>query len=496
MKFDLQQIIKKIADLDQLTTPFTKEEIDSVIREMPTDRASGLDGFTGIFLKSCWHIIMEDFYKLCDQFFEGGLKLESVNEGFITLIPKIASPATVNDFHPITLLNCCLKVITKLLANRLQKIILKIIHRNQYGFIKGRSIQDCLAWAFEYIFQCQASKKPIIFLKLDFAKAFDTIEHKAMLEIMKHMGFNDKWLGWIRSLFTSGKSSVLLNGVPSRQFFCKCGVRQGDPLSPLIFVLAAYLLQAAINEAFRQGKINLPFPRQNQNDYPVVQYADDTILIMPACPAQALLIKDILTDYASSIGLKINFHKSTMIPINCEVALSEQLADIFGCTMGSMPFTYLGLPLGMTKPSVQDLMPLVCKVERKITATLSMMPYDAKLSLVNSVITSLTIFTLCTLRFPPKILDLLDKLRRKCLWTKKTKQGDKCNSLAAWDLICKPKKSGGMGIINLHVQSDALLLKYLHKFYNNHELPWVELICTTYYSNKIPHALDPCGSFW
>lgn len=126
MKFDLQQIIKKIADLDQLTTPFTKEEIDSVIREMPTDRASGLDGFTGIFLKSCWHIIMEDFYKLCDQFFEGGLKLESVNEGFITLIPKIASPATVNDFHPITLLNCCLKVITKLLANRLQKIILKI----------------------------------------------------------------------------------------------------------------------------------------------------------------------------------------------------------------------------------------------------------------------------------------------------------------------------------------------------------------------------------
>lgn len=82
----------------------------------------------------------------------------SINEGFITLIPKVPSPTTVNDFRPITLLNCCLKVITKLLANRLQKIILQLVNRNQYGFIKGRSIQDCLAWAFEYIFQCQSSK--------------------------------------------------------------------------------------------------------------------------------------------------------------------------------------------------------------------------------------------------------------------------------------------------------------------------------------------------
>jgi hypothetical protein len=103
------------------------------------------------------------------------------------------------------------------------------------------------------LYQCQKSQQKIILLKLDFAKAFNTIDHYAMIKIMKQMGFDDKWLNWIHKIFSSGKSAVLLNGVPGRQFHCKRGVRQGDPFSPLIFVLAADLLQSSINKAFLQG---------------------------------------------------------------------------------------------------------------------------------------------------------------------------------------------------------------------------------------------------
>lgn len=125
------------------------------------------------------------------DFYEGGLDLESLNTGFITLIPKCQAPESADDYRPITLLNYCLKILTKLLANHLQRVILRIIHKNQYGFLRSRSIQDCLAWAFEFIHQCQSSGSQVLLLKLDFAKVFDTIQHEPMISIMRAMGFNE-----------------------------------------------------------------------------------------------------------------------------------------------------------------------------------------------------------------------------------------------------------------------------------------------------------------
>lgn len=129
MQFDLSNVIPP-HDLEMLGQPFTKEEIDKIIKALPTDKAPGPNGFNGIFVKKCWRIIKEDFYALCQDFFDGTIDLELINNSFITLVPKNNNPEGINDFRPSSLLNCCIKLITKLLAERLQLVILTLLHMN------------------------------------------------------------------------------------------------------------------------------------------------------------------------------------------------------------------------------------------------------------------------------------------------------------------------------------------------------------------------------
>jgi hypothetical protein len=158
MQFDLPSLINRVQGLEEISQPFLQEEIELVLKQMPPDKSPGPDGFTGLFLKRCWPIIKQDFFKLIQDFHEGTLQLKNINESFITLVPKVHNPESVNDYRPISLTNACLKFLTKLVANRFQQRILSRVYKNQYGFIKSRTIQDCVAWNFEYLYQCHAYK--------------------------------------------------------------------------------------------------------------------------------------------------------------------------------------------------------------------------------------------------------------------------------------------------------------------------------------------------
>jgi len=389
------------------------------------------------------------------EFFENKVNLAAINSSYIVLVPKISSPITASDFRPISLLNCCVKLLTKLLTERLQLIILKIIHKNKYSFIRSRTIQDCLAWSFEYIHQCQQSKRKIVIVKLDFAKAFDTIEHYVILEMLEKLNFPPKWISWVATILSSGTTSVLLNGVLGKSFACKRGVRQGDPLSPLLFVLAAEVLQYIINGLKDKGILKLHIP-QPTSDFLIVQYADDMLLILQADAKQLFCLKALLHSFALSTGLKVNYHKSCLIPVNVNVPEEKipLLTGVFGCVVGELPFTYVGLPLGTTNPLVKDFAPLICRIERKLSASSTFLSYLGRLQLVNSVILSLPTYYMCTLKLPNTVLDVIDKFRKNSLW-RGTDVNAKEYNLSAWEMVIVPKDKGGLGAKNLKLQNEC-----------------------------------------
>jgi hypothetical protein len=144
MQFDLASLITPTPGLEELSAPFTKEEIDEVVKHMPPDKAPGPDGFTGLFLKCCWDTIKEDIYDLCFQFYEGNLDLESINMGHITLIPKVATPVGVNDYRPITLINCVLIFLPNYWPIDCRKLFLKLFTRINMAFLGAGQFKTVL----------------------------------------------------------------------------------------------------------------------------------------------------------------------------------------------------------------------------------------------------------------------------------------------------------------------------------------------------------------
>jgi hypothetical protein len=211
---------------------------------------------------------------------------------------------------------------------------------------------------------CHVRKVPAVVLKLDFRKAFDSVNWEAPDAILDACWFGATFRGWITAILSTGKTAILLNGVPGRWITCRNGLRQGDPLSPYLFLAVAELLRALLVEDAGGGR--LLHPLADDLLCPVVQYADDTLVILRADPAQLRRLRSVLDALSRATGLAINFHKSSFVPIHVHPARAAELAAMLGCPVSSFPQTDLGLPLSDRKLPASALEFLVEKVARRI----------------------------------------------------------------------------------------------------------------------------------
>lgn len=184
-----------------------------------------------------------------------------------------------------------------------------------------------------------------------------------------------------------------------------------------------------------------------------------------------------------------------MTPINVDAIRLQLLACTFGCATGSFPFSYLGLPLSLSRPSVEDFQPIVSRCEKRLVSTSIYLSQAGRLQLTNAVFTALPMFTMCTLLLHKTVVRQIDKYRKHCLW-RGGDISDRRPSKAAWNWVCLPKDEGGLGVLRLDTQNEVLLMKFLHKFFNKANIPWVHLIWEKYFPNgKLP-GYTTKGSFW
>ncbi|XP_076927769.1 uncharacterized protein LOC143591453 [Bidens hawaiensis] len=293
-----------------LERPFSLAELKDVVWDCGSDKSPGPDGFTFKFIKTFWEVMKDDFFDFVKEFEQFGLLKNGCNSAFISLLPKIKDPMAIKDFRPITLIGCMSKVISKILASRLKKVIPLIIGVEQTAYIEGINILDGHLIATEVSSWVKSCKKKCLLLKVDFDKAVDSVNWAYLDSVLEQMGFGFKWRSWINSCLSSGKASILVNGSPTSEFFFKRGVKQGDPLSQFLFIIAMEGLNVVMKSASEQ---NLFKGVQLPNNGPLVShvmYTDGVMFIGKWKSSDSVNLARLLRCFHLSSGLKVNFHKS------------------------------------------------------------------------------------------------------------------------------------------------------------------------------------------
>jgi exonuclease III len=471
-----------------LDRQFTEDEVWGVVRNMSGEKAPGPDGFSLVFFQSCWDIIKQDVMSVFHDFHASRDFVKSLNVTFLALIPKKPGAQECKDFRPISLVTGMYKIIAKVLANRLSGVLSKLISASQNAFVGGRQILDSVLVANESLDSCLKSGSPGMLCKLDIEKAYDHVNWNFLLYMLRRCGFSERWRQWIYTCVSTARFSVLVNGRAHGFFPTSRGLRQGDPLSPLLFIIVMEALSRMLERAVTGGYIS-GFSVGNSTGVELSishsLFADDTLIFCGADSEQAWHLRGVFIWFQAISGLKINLSKSELVPVG-PVPNVPELAGILGCSVASLPLTYLGLPLGASFKMKSIWAGVVERMEKRLAGWKRLyLSKGGRVTLIKSTLSSIPTYYLSLFPIPMSIACRIEKLQRDFLWG--GLEDEQKLHLVNWHQVCTPLHSGGLGIRNMAIFNKALLGKWLWRYSREPESLWRQVIDSKYGGQ---------GNFW
>ncbi|KAL3846296.1 hypothetical protein ACJIZ3_003699 [Penstemon smallii] len=445
----------------RLLQQYLADEVTFALSCMQPFKSPGPDGLPVLFYQKFWNTIGVDVINTTLDFLNKREFFPSCNFTHIVLIPKCKNPKSVSQFRPISLSNVIYKIASKAIVNRLKPLMNDIICDSQSAFVPSRLITDNVLVAFEishHMKKLTTGKKGHMALKLDMSKAYDKVEWNFIRGVMVALGFDASFIDLIMTCVCTVSYSFMINHEQLGYVQPERGIRQGDPLSPYLFLFCAEGLSALIRQAERRGHIQGVSICTGAPSVSHLLFADDTLIFAQANADSALCIKNILNTYGKASGQDINFDKSAIV-ISKNTAEIDilRVQSILPVRIEDKHDRYLGLPMVLGKSKKEVFGYIRDKIWERVQGwnekTLSK---AGKEILIKAVLQAIPTYVMGCFKLPKTFIHELETLISSFWWDDKDK---KKIHWVKWNDLCSSKMEGGLGFRDLEAFNLALLAK-------------------------------------
>ncbi|GJV92918.1 RNA-directed DNA polymerase, eukaryota [Tanacetum coccineum] len=406
----------QVADMERVVS---RDEIRLAVWDCGENKSPGPDGFTFEFFRKYWNCIGSDFV-----------------------------------MRPLVVLGVWYKVVTKIMAKRLAMVINDIVSDTQSAFVANRHILDGPFILNEVLQWCKRKKKKSMFFKVDFAKAYDSVRWDFLIDVLEAFGFGSTWCKWVRGTFCHAKGSILVNGSPSSEFQFQCGLKQGDPLSPFLFILVMESLHLSVCRAVND-RLFTGIRLHDSISLSHLFYADDALFIGEWSDVNLRGIIQVLNCFRLASGLHINLNKSQLLGVGVQQHVVVDMANSIGCSVMQNKFRYLGVMVGecmsRSKPWDDVVAKLKARLSKWKAKTLSI---GGRLTLLKSVLGASPLYNMSLFKVPKGVLKEMESIRNN--FFKGANLSEKKITWVAWDKVLASKKKGGLGVASFYGLNRAL----------------------------------------